>query len=736
MTLIGCPIPRIDAHDKVTGRARYAADHTFPGALHMKILFAGRAHARIKGIDARRARGVRGVVAVLTAQDVPHNRYGLMLADQPVLCDQVVRFVGDQVAAVVAVSPEQAAASRERIAVQYEDLPVLHDPEAALEAGSLQIHEDYPGNIISRARIRRGDLGAALAKADLAFEHTYHTPMQEHAFLEPEAGLAYPDEDGCIVVRAAGQNVHDDQRQIAAALELPLDKVRVVYGPVGGAFGGREDVSVQILLALAAWKLGRPVKVQWTRRESILGHCKRHAMTIRHKWGAKGDGRLVAAEVHIVADAGAYAYTSPSVLECMHALCVGPYDIPNVKMDGMMVCTNNIPGGAFRGFGGPQASFAAELHISQMAERLGIDPLTMREINLLRDNTPLPTQGPIPGKVSLPGLLGKLAVEAGLKRTDGGWHFPRLSAPEGKRRGLGIALGFRQSGIGYGFPEGSEAEVILHGGSNPESAEIHCAAVDVGQGSHSALLQIAASILPLAIDRITLHSSDSALIGDAGPASASRLTIMAGQAVKLAAEAALKAWADENRPAVGHARWEAPPTTAPDGDSGACNPNLSYSFAAQAVEAEVDMQTGAVDVQKVLVVQDPGRALNPQQVLGQIQGAVVQAQGWSIYEDFITQRAIVASDQLSTYLLPTCLDIPPQLEAFLVEEPDPLGSFGFRGVGEMPFVPFAPALASAIRDATGLWVDTLPIAPARMLSLLGQAAQARDYAHGALEIGL
>jgi CO/xanthine dehydrogenase Mo-binding subunit len=727
MALIGQSIPRADALDKVTGSAKYAADHVVDGALHMKIRFAERPHARIRHIDVRHARELPGVITVLTAADVPHNRYGLMLPDQPVLCDRKVRFLGDQVAAVVATSPEIAAAGRDLIEVGYEDLPRIHNPTEALKAGAIQIHEDYPHNIVARARIRRGDAQAGLARADLVFEHTYHTPMQEHAFLEPEAGLAYADETGRIVVRAAGQNVYDDQRQIAAALGLSSDQIRVIYGPVGGAFGGREDVSVQILLALAALRLGKPVRLQWTRRESIIGHCKRHAMTIHHKWGASKDGRLLAAEVDIVADAGAYAYTSPSVLECLHALCIGPYDIPNVNMDGKMVCTNNIPGGAFRGFGGPQVTFAAELHISQMAERLGIDPLTIRETNCLGEGGRLPTQSVIPGAVSLPVLLRKLAAEAGITRTGSSWTFPAPTAHGEKRRGMGIAIGFRQSGFGYGFPEGSEAKIILHGASRPESAEVYCAAADVGQGSHSALLQIAASALQLPIERIRLHPSDTSSIGDAGAASASRLTIMAGEAVTRAASAALQAWADEDRPAVGWAKWQAPATTPPDPNSGACSPNLSYSYAAEAVEVEVDVGDGKMELRRVIVVQDPGVALNPQQVEGQIEGAVVQAQGWSALENFVTDRAMVASDQLSTYLIPTSLDIPNRLDTHLVESPDALGSFGFRGVGEIPFVPLAPALASAIRDATGAWVDRLPCTPEYLLSQLGDPGQAGSF---------
>lgn len=718
MTLIGQSLPRTDAMEKVTGAAKYAGDHALPEMLYMKILFAGRPHARVDSIEVSRALEMPGVVTVLTAEDVPSNRYGLMRPDQPVLCDQVVRFVGDQIAAVIAATPDQAAAALDQINVRFQDLPVVSSPAQALGPGSPLVHEDYPGNILSHARIRRGDVQAAFRDSDLIFEDTYHTPMQEHAYLEPEAGFAYIDDAGRIAVHTAGQNVHDDQRQIAAALQVELDQVRVIYGPVGGAFGGREDVSVQILLALAAWTIKQPVKIQWSRRESILGHCKRHAMTIRHKWGVKNDGGLLAAEVEITADAGPYAYTSPSVLECLHALCIGPYDIPNVSMDGRMVCTNNVPGGAFRGFGGPQATFAAELHISQIAERLGMDPLSMREVNCLGEDSRLPTQSTLRGPNSLGQLMSRLAREVGLERTDNGWRFPVFHRNGEKRRGFGVAIGFRQSAFGYGFPEGSEARVILRGGADIESAQIHCTATDVGQGSHSALVQIAASILSLPTAAIELLPSDSALIGDAGAASGSRLTIMAGEAVKRAAQAALHDWENENRPAIGHVRWEAPRTTAPDPDSGACDPNLSYSYAAQGVEVEVDLETGAVKLEKVIVVQDTGTALNPQQVSGQIEGAVVQALGWSMYENLALDQGYVLSDQLSTYEIPTARDIPIALKPVICETQDSLSSFGFRGVGEIPFIPFAPALISAIKDATGAWIKALPVLPERLLRTL------------------
>jgi CO/xanthine dehydrogenase Mo-binding subunit len=715
MEIIGRSVPRKDAVDKVTGTARYAGDHIWAGALHLTQVFAGRPHARIRTISTERALSLPGIVAIFTAQDIPVNRYGLIVTDQPVLCDEVVRFEGDQVAAVVAETPEQASHAAKLIEVNYLDLPVLSDPEQAMIPGSPIIHEDRPGNIAHAIQLRRGNTGKALEKADVVFENEYRTPMQEHAFLELEAGLAHLDEQGRVVIHTAGQCVHDDQKQIAHALGIPSEQVRVVYGPVGGAFGGREDISVQIMLAFAAWKLGRSVRTSWNRGESIRGHSKRHAAIIRHRWGADREGLIVAAEIEVILDAGAYMCTSNSVLEGFHAHCIGPYEIPNVKLDGKAVFTNNIPGGAFRGYGAPQAAFAAELHISHIAELLGIDPVTIRQRNCLNDDSMLPTQSPLRGGTNLPRLLETCAAESGCVKKGEGWQMPSFEPVSGKRRGFGFAAGFKPTGYGYGFPEGSEARIVLIGERLIERAELYTAAVDVGQGSHSVLLQIASQVLGIPIERIEIFPSDTAIIGDAGAAAASRLTFFAGNAVKLAAKEALHAWVDECRPAIGEVRWESPPTTPPDPQTGACMDNLSYSFGVHGVEVEVDIKTGQVFLDKVVAVHDPGRAINPQQVEGQIEGAVVQSLGWALVEDFITRDAMVLTDKLSTYLIPTALDIPLELTSILIEKPDPTGPYGVRGIGEIPFIPLAPAIVSAIRDAIGVWFDHIPITPEEVL---------------------
>src|SRR5512145_273272 len=381
---IGKSLPRVDARGKVTGETAYSGDLSMPDMLHMKILFAGRPHARVISVETRKAEAAPGVVAVYTAKDVPVNEYGLQWQDQPVLCGpgsskpgaDVVRFVGDQVAAVVARTEAQAAVAVKLIQVEYEDLPVVTDPVEAMKPDSPRVHEHIgDSNICVHYKIRKGNVEEGFAKADVIVESEYRTPVQEHAYLQPEAGLAYIDEEGRLTVACGGQWTHEDRHQVAHALGMENEDVRVVYPAIGGAFGGREDMSVQIVLALAAWKLQRPVKIIWSRQESIIGHGKRHASVSRSRWGATKDGKVVAIENEIIGDGGAYMYTTNKVLGNSAITSTGPYLIPNVKTDVIGVYTNNLPSAAFRGFGAPQAQFMAEMQMDKLAEKLVIDPV-------------------------------------------------------------------------------------------------------------------------------------------------------------------------------------------------------------------------------------------------------------------------------------------------------------------------------------------------------------------------
>jgi len=722
MISVGQSIPRSDARSKVTGEADYSGDLSMKGMLFMKILFAERPHARVKQINTSAAEAAPGVAAVFTAKDVPVNEYGLQIPDQPVLCGPgsstphggTVRFVGDQVAVVVAETEAAAKAALGLIEVDYEDLPVVTDAIMAMKPDAPVLHPERGNtNVCVRYRIRKGDVDAGFEQADVIVEGEYHTPVQEHAYLQPEAGLAYIDEQGLLTVACAGQWTHADRESIAHALGLPDEMIRVVYPAIGGAFGGREDLSVQIVLALAAWKLQRPVKIIWSRRESIIGHGKRHATVIRAKWGATKDGKLVAAQNEIISDGGAYMYTSNKVLGNATITSTGPYYIPNVKTDVYGLYTNNIPGAAFRGFGAPQALFMAETQMNKLAEKLGMDPVELRLKNALRDGLTLGVGTPVPGPVTVPEV-----IEAAARKF--GWEPQRKVSTAGGdiRRGRGFAAGFKNVGFSFGYQENSWARVEIRGDGSIEQVIVHHAGAEVGQGTHTIMAQVAAEVVGIAPERVQVITSDSSKQGNSGSASASRMTFMAGNAIKGAAEQALKKWQAEERPAIAEFTYLAPKTEHMDDQTGYSKPNFAYAYSAEAVEVEVDTGTGQVRVLRVVVADDVGRAINPDLVVGQIEGAVVQAQGYAMTEEFKSKDGRVLTDQLSTYLLPTVLDIPEQVESVLLEYPDPNGPWGARGLGEIPFLPLVPAISAAIHDAIGVWVDEFPFTPERVFIAL------------------
>jgi CO/xanthine dehydrogenase Mo-binding subunit len=749
MPTIGKSVNRVDALEKVTGKAIYPGDIYLPNMAHMKILFANRPHAIIKRIDTSKAETLNGVIAVFTAKDVPINEYGLIINDQPVLCGpgsdkqgaDYVRFIGDQLALVIAETEEIAAQGRDLIEVEYKDLPIITDPIAAMKPEAYLVHperepiEGVP-NLFTRYRIRKGDVEAGFAQADVIIESEYHTPPQEHAYLQPEAGVGYIDEEGRVTVKVAGQWVHEDQKQISHALELPLDQVRVIYPAVGGAFGGREDMSVQIALALAAWRLHqrgieRPVKIIWSREESIIGHHKRHVFIIRTRWGATKDGKLTAAEVELIQDGGAYCYTSNKVMGNATLMCTGPYEIPNVKVDSFCVYTNNIPGGAFRGFGGPQASFVAETQMNKLAEILGMDPVELRMRNIMREGALLSVQTPLPQGLSIPQVVERCAQAAGWRKSENSWQRPETSDKLGwitsidikkphLKRGIGFSCGFKNIGFSFGAPEECWATVELHGKAEIERVIIRHAAAEVGQGSHTVIAQMVAEVVSVPLEKVEMIYADTAQTSNSGSVSASRMTFMAGNAVRGAAELALRKWQEENRPAIGTFQYKPPRTSPYDPQTGQSFPNFAYGYMAQAAAVEVDTETGQVTLLNVIAVNDVGKAINPQQVEGQIEGAVVQAMGYAIMEDFVQKDGYVLTPGLSTYLIPGILDIPEKVHTFTLEYPDPIGPWGVRGMAEMPFIPLTPAVIAAVHDATGIWFDQFPLTPMRVLKGLGK----------------
>ncbi len=731
---VGQSVKRLDAWGKVTGKTLYPGDRDHENQLWLKVLFARRPHARIVRLDTTAAEAMDGVITILTAADVPVNEYGLQTPDQPVLCGpgsskpgaDVVRFVGDQIAVVVAETEDDAARARDAIIVEFEDLPIVTDPGMAMASDAPQLHPHCPDNVVHVDRIRFGDADSAWDGCDVIIEGTYHTPPQEHAYLQPEAGTATIDDEGRITVFCPGQWTWEEQEQIAHALNLPPEKVRVVYDAIGGAFGGREDISIQIILALAVQKLqkmgiNRPVKLIWSREESIIGHCKRHPMTIHAKWGAKKDGTLVVAETTIIADAGAYMYTSNKVLGNAVISCTGPYRWQHAHVDAYAVYTNNPPHGAFRGFGAPQGQFAAESQMNKLAEALGMDPVALRMKNLLDENTPLTVGSPIPGGISLKTVLEKTARAIGWTETaDGQWVAPQVSGFDGVARGVGIALGFKNIGFSFGYQENSWARVTLEGAGDIERATLYIAGADVGQGHHTAMAQIAAETLGISLEKVTLRVSDTAITGSSGSASASRLTFMAGNAVRGAAQRALQKWQDEERPADVEYTYLAPKTTPFDPETGQCQPNFAYGYVAEAVDASVDTETGFVTVHRVVCADDVGKAINPQNVVGQIEGAIVQAHGYTVLEDFRVENGQVLTSFFSNYLIPGVYDIPERVDSIIVEDPHPEGPFGARGMAEMPYIIYAPAVTAAVHNATGVWFNEFPLVPERVLRGLGK----------------
>lgn len=663
--VIGQSIKRIDAPGKVTGETPYPGDIDIDGQLWLKIRFSDRAHARVIGVDASKALALPGVVAVFTSRDVPVNEYGLVMKDQPVICgpggeiagSDKVRCYMDCVAVVVAETEALAAKAAKLIEVEYEDLPPIFDPEAALLDGAPLLHDNTPNNALSHYRIRKGDMAAGWAQAEVVVEDVYETTWQEHAFLQPEAGLGYIDDQGRVTVVVAGQWTHEDQEQIYHALNLPPEQVRVIYPAIGGAFGGREDMSVQIVLALAALRLKRPVKVLWSREESILYHHKRHPIKVRAKWGATKEGKIVAAEATVIGDAGAYNYTSNKVLGNANLTVTGAYEIPNIHIDTYAVYTNNIPTGAFRGFGAPQALFAAEGQMDRLADALNIDRAEIRRRNVFHEGSILPVGTPLPKGVSMDRVLEACARE-------GGWHengdqtLTRTTtsqpADSTKRRGIGLAIGYKNVGYSFGYPEHCHAKIVLRGATEIEQVTLHHAGADVGQGAHTAFMQMAADAVGVPFEKVRLIASDTAETGSSGSASASRLTFMAGNAIRGAAEKALEAWQMEERPAVGEFMYRPPKTTAYEPLTGRSEPNFAYGYVAQVVEVEVDIETGLVQLLRVISANDVGQAINPVQVQGQIEGAVVQAQGYALMEHIQSKNGRVLNPYFSTYLIPPC----------------------------------------------------------------------------------
>ena len=738
---VGASASRFDAAGKVIGATRYAGDDVPADALFAVTVFSGQSHARMIAMNTSAAESAPGVITIVTAADVPVNEYGLTMFDQPVLLGlehtgvsavdpTISRWEADHVVVIVAESDEQARHAATLLDIEWEPLPIVENVTQARTDETL-VHGELASNSYHQLKIRKGDMAAGWAEAEVVVEGTYELPHQEHAFLQTESATAWID-DGVVTVETGGQWAWEDQQQVAHALDVDPAQVRIVYSAIGGAFGGKEDMSLQIVLALAARKvhalgIDRPVHCTWSREESIVGHHKRHRATIHAKLGATTNGTITAVEAEVLLDAGAYNYTSNKVLGNAHLSVAGPYEVSNAHISSTAIYTNTVPGGAFRGFGGPQGAFVAEMQMNKLAEALGMDAVEVRRKNALVEGSLGLTQAVMPEGVTIRDVIDTCAERAQMQ----GDMFPAKPfapvatlppADDDVRRGRGFASGFKNVGFSFGFPERCEAEIHLHGDDDdeaPESADFFHGAAEVGQGAHQALRQMVADATGVAIEDVRGHFSDtSAPAADSGSVSASRMTFMAGNSVLGAAEEAEKAWRDGQRPAIGTFRYTPPPTEALDPDTGAGQPNFCYGYMAQAVEVSVDLGTGHIRVDRVTSVHDVGKAINPQLVKGQIEGAIVQAHGYVLSENLVIEDGRIVNPRFSGYLIPGIGDVPEQVDSVVLELADPLGPWGARGVAEMPYISYAPAVIAAVHDATGIWFDEFPLTPSRVLAAI------------------
>ena len=716
---VGESVRRPDGIPKVKGDFAYASDLWADRMLWGATLRSPHPRARIRSIEIAAALAVPGVHAVLTHEDVPGRRtYGLEIPDQPVLAWEDVRYQGEPVALVAADHPETARQAARRIEVDWEVLEPVTDPEAALSPDAPALHPS--GNLLRHVHIEHGDPAAI---ADVVVRGEYEVGMQDQAFLGPESGLAVPAEDGGVDLYIATQWLHVDQNQLAASLDLPPDRVRLVLGGVGGAFGGREDLSMQIHACMLALHTGRPVKMMYGREESFFGHIHRHPARMRYEHGADRDGRLVYVRARVLLDGGAYASSSTAVCSNAASFAAGPYEVPNVLVDSYVVYTDNPPCGAMRGFGAVQTCFAHEAQMDKLAAALDLDPVELRRRNAMSTGSILPTGAPVRCPAPVAELLDRVRA---MPLPDGDGGLPggvaNVTRGEGVRRGVGYAVGFKNIGYSEGFDDYSTARVRLSLAGGEPLAEVHTAAAEVGQGLVTVQAQIART--ELGVENVVVLPADTA-VGSAGSSSASRQTLMTGGAVKLACAAVLeelRARGDgplEELLAAGpveatrehHHRPTQPLDAKGQGDA-----HVTFAFAAHRAVVDVDTELGLVRVVEIATAQDVGKAINPQAVEGQIEGGIAQGLGLALMEEIQVVDGEVRNASFTDYLIPTVLDMPP-VRLDVLELGDPDAPYGLRGVGEPPTISSTPAVVAALRAATGAELPRVPVRPDHMLGL-------------------
>ena len=748
------PLPRHDQAEKVAGSTRYAGDLAFASMLHARLVRSPVPSARITARDASAALAVPGVVSVLFGEDVPHNliwvdvpgqtvEVAALKASMEVLATDRVRFHGEPVALVIAETEEALAEACDLVSVDYEELPTVFEPDQALAEGAPLVH--VAGNLLGEWDIDRGDVDAAFAAADVVVEGTYQTQTVDHAYLESEVGVGWLDDEGVLTLRVATQVV-EHYRDVARILGIPEARVRVIAPYVGGGFGGKEDMTVEPYLGLAVWRTRRPVRMQWTRQESLLARPKRHRMRLRYRTAADSGGKLLGQEIDITADSGAYAYLSALVLLYSAVHACGPYQVSNVRLRARCAYTNNPPTSAFRGFGGMQVVFGYEAQMDLLARELGLTPAEIRKRNALTRGDALPVGQMIETEVLLAQTIDAVVDRAGAK--------PQPSGPR-KAVGRGLASNMQSYGRLVWLNDSAAAWV---GFQLDGSLSVRCAVPDIGGGQASSLAQIASEVLGVPMDRITVHFGDSALNPLAGTTTATRQLLMSGNAVYeasvllrdgllAAAAEALGEPADGLRLEDGLVSGRAGGgMSLPDALVTCRRRNVpiealgtffgpkgqpvvkslqadrvfpDFTFGTHLCDLEVDLDTGQVELLGYVAAHDVGRAINPRSVQGQISGAVAQGLGMALLEEIVMADGMNLTAGFFQYLIPTATDVP-EIDVVVLESGEGMGPFGARGIGEPPIGPPAAAVASAIQDAIGVRPATLPITPERVLDCLGE----------------
>ncbi|MEJ7706423.1 MAG: xanthine dehydrogenase subunit D [Nocardioidaceae bacterium] len=752
---------RPDGILKVTGEFSYSSDMWLDDMLWGYTLRSPHPFALIKSIDIGEALATAGVFAVLTHEDVPgDNFFGLEHADQPVLAKDVVRYQGEAVALVAADHPEIARRAAKKIKIDYEVLSPVTDPEVAvghkpweplpgmvdagIEGQVPQLHSE--GNLVRHLKLRAGDQDATAA---VVISGDYEVGMQDQAFLGPESGLAVPDGEGGVDLYVATQWLHVDQRQVCSALGLPPDKVRLTLAGVGGAFGGREDLSMHVHGCMLALHTGKPMKMVYNREESFFGHVHRHPAKLHYEYGAERTGKLVYAKVTMYLDGGAYASSTPAVVGNAGTMGIGPYVVPNVTVDTYGTYSNNPPCGAMRGFGSVQTAFAYEAQMDKLAAELEMDPVELRQINAMQEGCAVPTGQVIDSPAPVVELLQRLkdmplppaeSEVLDLRRMPGG--VSNTTHGEGVKRGVGYAVAYKNVAFSEGFDDFSTARVRLEVSGGAPIVTVHTAAAEVGQGLVTIEQQICRT--ELGVDNVVVHPKDTQ-VGSGGSTSASRQTYMTGGAVShvcgkvrervLAmactslgrqvsdlrleggkvlseSEGVLAALEDVLGDVVVEEtdEWRHRPTHALDPETGQGFAHVQFAFAAHRAVVDVDVELGLVKVIELACVQDVGKALNPQAVVGQIQGGSAQGMGLAVMEEIVIQNGKIKNPSFTDYLIPTILDMPP-MPIQVLEYADPHAPYGLRGVGEAPTISSGPAVVAAIREATGLDLVRAPVRP-------------------------